>query len=699
MLKYKKIKKILVFLLIMSMLSILNIFNNEVHAAQYRTDSLTGLDNTKYPGYKELIDNLKSLHPNWKFTLLYTGLDWTNVIKNEYTGHGTSPKNLIYYTKTGEWICPICGTTRYDNGNWYCASEAAISYQMDPRNSINNDDIFQFERLIYVSGAQTREGVEKITSGTFMAGSNYTDAIISAANTWGVSPYFLAARLKLEQGSSGTVLSDGSKGVYNFFNINASGNTKAEIIDNAVRYATERGWTTIESSIVGGTEFVLNNYINKGQDTLYFQKFDVDDSDGTLYTRQYMQNVQAAQTEGMTVRSAYYNDGKIENGFTFVIPVYENMPQTKCPRPGSGEICTKDAYTVTASVVRLRSGAGLEASIIREVNNNVHMIYMEIANVQVNGYYWDKVMLDDGTIGYMARDYISVVSDIRTCNETLYATQSVWLRNSPRIDNTSVVTTLQKGQTVTRIDAGKYNFDGYIWDRVLLEDGRQGYVPRNFISTSVQGDLVKINANGGLSLREAASSSATVLETIPEGTIVTRLEKATTKTGSYYWDKILAPSGKQGYMAREAADGSKVYLLPVETTPTPTPTPTPIPTDNNKYVLKEDVQTLTCEPKTNLDKIKETYPEATATDANLGTGSKVTINGKEYTIIKKADVNGDGTIDVIDLALIKRHLMGTQILANSYYSAAILQADKIEVDVVDLALIKRFLIGTGTISL
>lgn len=387
MLKYKNIIRILVFLIILIIINIMNVFTffkNEVSAAQYRTSDINALDASKYPGYKELISKLKKEHSNWNFTLLYTGLDWTNVIKNEYTGHGGSPKSLIYYTRTGEWICSICGTKRYDNGNWYCASEAAISYQMDPRNSLNNDDIFQFEKLIYVKGAQTRAGVERITSGTFMAGSKYTDAIMSAAEKWGVSPYFLASRLKLEQGSSGTVLTDGSKGVYNFFNIAATGNSKAEIIDNAVAYAKGKGWTTMESSIIGGAEYVLTNYVNKGQDTLYFQKFDVDDSDGTLYTRQYMQNIQAPQTEGTTVRNAYVNEGKFDYGFTFVIPVYENMPASNCPRPGTSEVCSKDAYTKTSSTVMLRSGAGLSASTIKEIGNNKHMIYMEAATTQVN---------------------------------------------------------------------------------------------------------------------------------------------------------------------------------------------------------------------------------------------------------------------------------------------------------------------------
>ena len=63
------------------------------------------------------------------------------------------------------------------------------------------------------------------------------------------------------------------------------------------------------------------------------------------------------------------------------------------------------------------------------------------------------------------------------------------------------------------------------------------------------------------------------------------------------------------------------------------------------------------------------------------------------------DVNGDGDVDVIDLALVKRHLMQAQILREQYFKAGILQKDGTEIDIIDLALLKRFLMGTSIISL
>ena len=43
------------------------------------------------------------------------------------------------------------------------------------------------------------------------------------------------------------------------------------------------------------------------------------------------------------------------------------------------------------------------------------------------------------------------------------------------------------GETITRIEnSGLYNFDGQIWDRVRLADGRQGFVQRRYLKTKTE---------------------------------------------------------------------------------------------------------------------------------------------------------------------------------------------------------------------
>lgn len=409
----EKIAKIISVVLILTILiNVLMsiIIQNENHAAsQSLSTNIESMDDSKYPGIKEKIKALQSKYPNWTFKILYTGLDWNEVIINEYTGHGGSPKNLVYKTSNyqGAWLCSICGDTSYDNGSWRCASQQAIKYMMDPRNSINESDIFQFEELTN-SGCDINV-LRTMTNGTFLSG--HEQGIINAANDNNVNAYYIVARLIQEQGTSGTVLTSGSgyngqyAGYYNAFNIAASGNTTSEILTNALAYAQNKGWTSLELSINGGISFLAKQYIQKGQNTLYLQKFDVEATNG-LYSNQYMQNILAAQSEGATLRNTYINMNSMSSSHTFVIPVYENMPQDICSRPDTNGTSSTDMDLVKVNVensLRIRNSPNGDTTVGWLYTNEI-VTRLEKATSKVNGTYWDKVQKADGTIGYAARE-------------------------------------------------------------------------------------------------------------------------------------------------------------------------------------------------------------------------------------------------------------------------------------------------------
>ena len=216
------------------------------------------LSESKYPGYKEMIDELLEKHSNWTFTLFYTRLDWEEVIENEgHSDNRTNPLNLIPDSSEypEDWECEIDKGKTFDNGTWLCASDKAIRCQMDPRNLLNDENIFQFKELGYVEGAQTAQGLQEITEDTFLEGENISDALIQAGKNSDLDPYFIASRLIQEQGRRGTVLSQGyeynGQVIYNPFNINATGNSSEEIIQNAAEYAYEQGWDSLEKGLIG----------------------------------------------------------------------------------------------------------------------------------------------------------------------------------------------------------------------------------------------------------------------------------------------------------------------------------------------------------------------------------------------------------------------------------------------------------------
>ena len=527
---------------------------------------------SSYYGYDSLLQNLKAKHPNWNFTILETGLDWNDVIKNETVAvHG---RNLIYYTNTGSWVCSTCGNRTYDSGRWKCASETAVAYYMDPRNWLNDSNIFQFEDLGYNGDIQNIDGVNKILStvpwasgdsiyytkpdgSTGVIYKSYAQVIMEAAKEAGISPYHLAARIKQEQGSNNTASSTGKGtyaghvGYYNFLNIKATG---GDIIGNALNHAKTQGWDDPEKSIKGGAEFIASSYISRGQSTLYLQKFDVDNSDGSLYYHQYMQNVSAALTEGNTVRSSYESMGLLESSINFVIPVYYNMPRDGYYKGDDISIVTQNVK-VTGDSVTIRTGRGTSNAELTKVNSGDILLRIETAGSEVDGHYWDKVVLPNGEKGYIARDFVTQIDDVSNVNTSAVANVNVNLRNGPGTSNTTVIRTLTSGQSVTIIESNKYNgLDGYNWSRIKLSNGAQGYLVSDYLTetaqaTNYQMAYVNCNPDGKVYVRSGVGTGHSIVTALVKDTKVTVQQKSAGTANGYTWDKIVTLEGLEGYMA------------------------------------------------------------------------------------------------------------------------------------------------------
>ncbi|HHV10512.1 MAG TPA: SH3 domain-containing protein [Clostridiales bacterium] len=316
--------------------------------------------------YIPALVQLHSQYPQWEFRPYQTGLDWNAVIAAE----SVPAKNLIPNSRSVEWKSLESGAydwktdtfTVYDGTTWVTASKEAIAYYMDPRNFLTANGIFQFELLKYQSGYQNAYGVENILKGTALGDTYYTfideagvtqtysygETFIKAAEYSGVSPYHLASRVKQEVVTGSTTLSGsvtgkyaGYEGYYNFYNIGASDSAGGGAIAKGLNYAKNGSkdattnalymipWSNPYKSIVGGSYFIGSGYINRGQDTIYLQKFNV--TPISTFYHQYMTNVEAPYAEAKKVLTAY--NGMADSPIIFSIPVYYNMPETASPLP------------------------------------------------------------------------------------------------------------------------------------------------------------------------------------------------------------------------------------------------------------------------------------------------------------------------------------------------------------------------------
>ena len=196
------------------------------------------------------------------------------------------------------------------------------------------------------------------------------------------------------------VLSQGTK-----FHPLGSGNSDSEVIENAINYAKNQGWNTLEKAITGGINFIASDYINQGQNTLYLQKFDVENNYNGLYWHQYMQNLMAAQSEGNTLRKTYVDINSVSSPHTFIIPLYKNMPSTACSRPDGSSNAT-----VSGDIVKINANGGLNmrnapnGSVIGAVSSGEIVTRIEKATSKVAGTYWDKIRRANGEEGYVARE-------------------------------------------------------------------------------------------------------------------------------------------------------------------------------------------------------------------------------------------------------------------------------------------------------
>lgn len=301
--------------------------------------------------YRNALRHLHAQHPSWSFTAKYTGIDFNYAVDQENSGN----RSMIYVSSTTpfSWLSTAPGdydwaTDTYvnkDGSSWKGASRELIAYYMDPRNFLDEQQIFMFESQSYET-SQSRVVTAGILGGTFMADGNgyyyngryysYIDTFMEAGQIAGVSPYFLASRVRQEVGGGSSAV-DGSYGYYNFFNIGAYASASGNAVQNGMNYAAQTGtwrrpWTSPWLSIVGGAEFLASSYINVGQNTDYFQKFNVVDT--PYFDHQYMGNIQAPCMEGTSRYSTYKNLGVLDDSvITFIIPVYDNMPTSAAAIP------------------------------------------------------------------------------------------------------------------------------------------------------------------------------------------------------------------------------------------------------------------------------------------------------------------------------------------------------------------------------
>ena len=707
--------------------------------------------------YQPYIDELKKKYPNWEFKALYTNLDWDYVIENENVfGKNLVPKSYSdswKNTKPGEYNVEV------DSG-WVDSSKTAVEYAMDPRNFLNYVRVFQFEELSYNASTNNVASIEKILYGTEFynriveyknsSGTNivtdkkYSDLILSAAKTSGVSSFHLASRIKQEVGPflshssiSGTV--SGFEGLYNFYNIGATSSSEPMgAIKNGLQYAKDgKGaseatkkkylipWNTKERAITGGAIFIGSSYINSGQDSIYLQKFHVYDTESDeLFWHQYMTNVLAPYSESKIIYTGYANSDMLGNAMSFVIPIYENMPDLPCTSPAiSSSDFSSDNTKVYANVetsLNVRCGPGTSYESLTTVPAGTQMT--RIAKGKQKGELWDRVKLENGLVGYVFQTYVEEVPDIQVqkielsldrttinkgeiiqLNAKVLPEDAIDKKLNYSSNNTNVAIVSSSGK-ITGISSGKATITAKTSNGVSSSINITVYSPVTDILLSTDNVVIQVEGSFTIDaevLPEDADNKKINYKSENEG--IAKVNEAGTITGISEGNTNIVVSSEEENIyktikvtvTRKLQDGEIVF-------------------DQDLQIVGNEITGLANKNNTVdnlLNKIQTNYSieiynkngEKITGSSLVGTGSTIKIIDNnsvviEYTLIMYGDVNGDGKINSIDLLVLQRHILEIEKLGNIYVKAGNVRKNGKEPSSVDCLLIQRHILGLQNIE-
>lgn len=742
-----KFKKIILLLILL-----LN-FANISNAAQRKE----GIEN--FPdSYKPYLLELQKKYPNWKFIALYTDLDWKYVIDNENQfGKNLVPKSYSdawKNTKPGEYNVEV-------DAGWVDASRRAVEYTMDPRNFLNQVRVFQFESLSYDESTNNINTIEKILYGTefynkivqyydsngsqITMNSKYSYLILEAGRTSRVSSYHLASRIKQEVGPflshssiSGTV--PGFEGLYNFYNIGATSSSEPMgAIKNGLQYAKDgKGasqatkdkylipWNTKQRAITGGGIFIGSSYINLGQDTVYLQKFHVTSNDGSLFWHQYMTNVLAPYSESKLIYNGYVNSDLLKDNLSFIIPIYNNMPEIPVQSPAISDsdfvADNTKVYADVSTTLNVRSGPGTSYESITTVDRNAVMT--RIAKGVQKGELWDRVQLENGIIGYVFQSYLKEVPEVQIEKINLSVSNTTMKKGDSQkinveiypedarnheiefITNNTKVLTVDNSGTVLAVGNGTARITAKAKENNVSSSIEiQVYTPVTDLELNVEELIIQEGDSFIIipSIYPIDASNKNVKYTVKNQDIaqvtsegkITGVSKGITTITVTTEDGNITKTIKLNVVPRiSESEINWDSSLKVE----------------NSIVTGWDVTKMTVEQIKN--KIQTIYTieiynsknELLTDTQNVGTGSTIrfidekNVIKMEYHIVLYGDVNGDGKINSTDLLVLQRHILEIDMLKSYFKTAGNINKNGKNPSSLDSLLIQRHILGLKLIE-
>lgn len=298
------------------------------------------------------------------------------------------------------------GRNHSDHLGKVLATRAELEFYTNPLNfPSGTPEFFQFLVLSRTAGLNANEINQKVLNSKAGSLAGQAQAFINAGKKFNINEAYLIAHALHETGNGSSELAIGipvdkygnvtrnSKGeiaktsetkhyVYNMYGYGAYNHCP---IDCGAKYAFEQGWFTIEDSIIGGAQSIVN-YIKRGQDTLYKMKWNPENPGYP----QYATHIQWATAQTKRLYDIY----KLLTNYTaiFDVPEFDNMPDYK-----------NTFGTVTASSLNFRNGPGTTYSSIGSIQKGTKI---QLIGSDPTGWYKVKY---DGKTGWVSAAYVTLI--------------------------------------------------------------------------------------------------------------------------------------------------------------------------------------------------------------------------------------------------------------------------------------------------
>lgn len=498
-----------------------------------------------------------------------------------------------------------------------------------------------------------------------------------------------------------------------------------------------RPWTSPKKAIVGGAIFIANTYISRGQFTSYLKKFNVNpDSYYEMYNHLYMSNIMAPSSEALTSYNAYKNNGLLDLPLAFNIPIYRHMDD-EYNRPG-GNLTTIDKqkevtdqafeneldkqgfpesykealralhtkhpnWTFTAMNTDERfSRSVLNFRITGAVSGN--SIYFEdMPKTECEGTYagnYKNGYCQTEANWYVPNDEtVSYYLDPRNFLTEKYILQFESLENSSNYTE-SVVQSILKNTFMEGISI----LDNQAYASIFVEAGNEAKVSAVYLASLAKQEsgVTGSMATSGNSFEYEGETYQGLFNFFNIGAVSSA--SSPVKAGLVY------ASGGICTICSNNENQGNTTTPNVPNTPSTNPgnnTSTSQETNQLEFYLKEAGYKIDgdyvkgFEIGEKVDSVKENLKnsaiEIKSDNKRIGTGDKISLNGKTYTVVVYGDLTGDGEINSADLLKMRQYLLGKTSLSDAYKEAARIANDD-KINSANLLKLRQYLLGKTSIS-